>query len=592
MARKKLGETLRDLGKISQKDLLEAIEVQAGNAGFLGELLLRRGLVSKTDLVASLEEVTKTPYVDATSVKVAPEIVQLVPLKIARRFCLLPVDVDNKKLVAVMVSPQDLLALQELAFISGMDVAPRLGLREEIEEAITKNYGTTPAEVAMADSEQRPVPKLEFNAVNTKHRNLQAILEFQADLLNRATPAVVFFSNVVSEAIVKRASDIHIDPQMDSPVVRIRVDGILRDIAKVPAPLQDSLVSRIKILADMDIAERRAPQDGRLLVTFGEEKRDLRVSTLPTQYGEKVVIRLLDGKSSLVPLQALGLWEEQADLLKNLLTRPQGMILVTGPTGSGKTTTLYSALNVLRTRNLNVITVEDPVEYQIDGVNQVQVNEKAGRTFASSLRSILRQDPNVIMVGEIRDGETAEIALRAAQTGHMVLSTMHTLDSVSAIARLTDLHIPAFMVAASVSAILAQRLVRKLCNCRTEVPATREYQEILRESGVCDSARTMFAPVGCPECDNAGYRGRVGLYEVLVFDESVAEAVRAGGSPAAIRQAAWDNGMRSLQEDGLIRAHTGVTSIEEVMRVVNFKIGSPVAVGFERRQRVDRRQEG
>jgi type IV pilus assembly protein PilB len=583
MARKRLGETLRDRGKLSQKDLLQAIEEQAGKAGFLGELLLHRGLVSKNDLVVSLEEVTRTPYVDATSVKVDPEILCLVPLKIARRFCVLPVNIDDHKLVIVMLNPQDLLALQELSFVSGMNIAPRLGIREEIEEAITKNYRSTPKdEVAVSSKSGRSAPKIEFNAVSSSQRNLEAVLEFQADLMKRSTPAVVLFSEIVSEAMAKRASDIHIDPQKDSPVVRMRVDGILRQTAKVPPHLQDSLVSRIKILSDMDIAERRAPQDGRLRVTIGEEKRDLRVSTLPTQYGEKVVIRLLDGKSSLVAFQNLGLWEEQAELLTHVLNLPQGMILVTGPTGSGKTTTLYSALNLLHTRNLNIITVEDPVEYQVDGVNQVQVNEKAGRTFAASLRSILRQDPNVIMVGEIRDTETAEIALRAAQTGHMLLSTLHTQDSVSAVARLIELHIPAFLVAASVSAVIAQRLVRKLCKCRAEVAASREYSETLREAGVCDDARKMYFPVGCPDCDNIGYLGRVGIYELLLFDETVAEVVRSGGSPAAIRQAARDNGMRSMQEDGLLKANTGITSLEEVTRVVNFKISSPTRVDSER----------
>jgi type IV pilus assembly protein PilB len=591
MARKKLGEALRDRGKISQKDLLEAIEEQAGKAGFLGELLLRRGLVSRSDLVASLEEVMKTPYVDATSVKVTPEILRLVPLEFARRFCVLPVSVQDKNLVAVMSKPQDLLALQELAFVSGMNVAARLGLREEIEEAIAKNYRTSVKGTSNFPSETPSTPKIEFNAINAKQRNIEAIREFQAELTKRTTPAVLLFSDIMSKAIAQKASDIHIDPRMDSPVVRIRVDGILRELIKVPEQQQDSLVSRIKILCDMDIAERRAPQDGRLLVTVGAETRDLRVSTLPTQYGEKVVIRLLDGKSSQVPFRDLGMWDEQADLLKDVLSRPQGMILVTGPTGSGKTTTLYAALNILQTRNLNIITVEDPVEYQVDGVNQVQVNEKAGRTFATSLRSILRQDPNVIMVGEIRDSETAEITLRAAQTGHMVLSTMHTLDSVSAVARLIDLGIPAFMISASVSAVIAQRLVRKLCKCRAEVTASPEYVRALRKAGIGGNARTMYVPVGCPECHNLGYKGRAGIYELLLFDEAVGESVRNGGSPSEICRVARDKGTRFLQEDGLLRAHAGLTSFEEVVRVVNVEIGTPVPVYVERPSHLERKQD-
>jgi len=587
MAKKKLGEALRERGKISERDLLEAIQEQAGKVGYLGELLLKRGLISKNDLVSSLEEVTNARYLDAASEEVKPEILRLIPIKLAQRFCLVPISIENNKLVVVMAAPQDMQAVQEASFASGMYVAPRLGFREEIEQAIKKHYQGGAVEKTNRETGDHSAPTIEFIAINSRQRNLEAIREFQADLMKRSTPAVRLFSDILREGIAKKASDIHIDPYFQGSIVRIRVDGILRDIAKVPQHLQDPVVSRIKILSDMDIAERRVPQDGRLLVSVGSEKRDLRVSTLATQYGEKVVIRLLDGKSSLVHLQDLGLWEEQADLLTHLLNLPQGMILVTGPTGSGKTTTLYSGLNLLRARNLNIITVEDPVEYQLEGVNQVQVNERAGRTFAVSLRSILRQDPNVIMVGEIRDTETAEIALRAAQTGHMVLSTMHTQDSVSAVARLIDLNIPAFLVSSTLSAVIAQRLVRKLCKCRREVAASPQYVEALRNVGVCELARKMFVPGGCGECENLGYRGRIGIYEMLLFDEMVAEMVRVGGSSSAIREAARKNGMRSLLEDGVLKAHTGITSLEEVARVVTPKMETTIATGLRGNTVVD-----
>jgi type IV pilus assembly protein PilB len=572
--RKKLGESLRDRGKISHKDLEGAIQEQAGKTELLGELLLRRGLVSKEDLVTSLEEINHIPYVNAATAEVAPNALRLVPAWVARRFCVLPIQIKHKKLEVVMLEPHDLPALTELSFVAGMDIAPRFGLKSEIESGLNMHYMGTGAETAQPEEANASKPKIEFVASSSRQRTLDAIREAQAELLNQPTPAVRLFSDLVIQATAKKASDIHIDPQTTGPVVRIRVDGILRELTKIPPALQNALVSRIKILADMDIAERRLPQDGRLLVNIGEEKRDLRVSTLPTQYGEKVVIRLLDGGSAFVQLQALGLWQEQADLLLHLLHQPQGMILVTGPTGSGKTTTLYSSLNILRSRALNIITVEDPVEYQLDGVNQVQVNERAGRTFAVSLRSILRQDPNVIMVGEIRDTETAEIGLRAAQTGHLVLSTMHTQDSVSAVARLIDLNIPAFMVASTVSAVIAQRLIRRLCECREEVAPSSEYIEILQSTGISEAPHKMYIPSGCHKCDNTGYKGRVGIYEVLLFDEVVNNVVREGGSPGDVRKAARNGGMRSLQEDGMLKASMGMTSLEEITRVISFGVGT------------------
>jgi type IV pilus assembly protein PilB len=577
MPRKKLGESLRERGKISHQDLEKAIKEQAGNALLLGELLLKRGVVAKEDLIPSLAEVTRTHYVDAQSAPVSAEVLELIPAKVARRYCALPLEREGSRLVVVMARPQDLQALQELAFVSGLAVVARFGFREEIEEAIQKRYEgheEEPAEAnaeLLAQVEEANGPDVEFVTATSTQRNLDAIREFQAELKKQTTPAVRLVSTMIAEANAKRASDIHIDPQARGPVVRIRVDGILRDLMAVPARLQDSLVSRIKILADMDIAERRMPQDGRLLVAIGRERRDLRVSTLPTQYGEKVVIRILNSTANLVSFHDLGFWEEQADLLGHLLNIPQGMLLVTGPTGSGKSTTLYASLSSLRSRTLNIITVEDPVEYRLEGVNQVQVNEKAGRTFAATLRSILRQDPNVIMVGEIRDTETAEIALRAAQTGHLVLSTMHTRDSVSAIARLLDLGVPPFLIGATLTGVIAQRLVRRLCECRGEVAASTEFQRGMKAAGIKEVQPKMYIPVGCPKCDNSGYLGRVGVYEMLVFDEALSEAVRTGAGLAEIRRMAQAHGMRSLEEDALLKVKLGLTSLEEAMRVLSFK---------------------
>jgi type II secretory ATPase GspE/PulE/Tfp pilus assembly ATPase PilB-like protein len=330
-------------------------------------------------------------------------------------------------------------------------------------------------------------------------------------------------------------------------------------------------VSRVKILADMDIAERRVPQDGRFLVQIGGSHLDLRVSTLPTHYGEKVVMRLLDPSSTRVGFTELGLDEHNSKALSTILSMPQGMLLVTGPTGSGKSTTLYSAINALRSPNINIITVEDPVEYKIEEINQVQVNPKIGLTFATCLRSILRQDPNVIMVGEIRDIETAEIALRASQTGHMVLSTLHTNDAISAITRLLDLGVPPFLIASSLTAIIAQRLVRKLCACRDEVPMTPDYASRLLSAGIVDFESKMYQPVGCAKCEDSGYKGRTGIYEMLIVDDQIRNAIRGGVRDDEVRNMARSGGMRLMQEDALEKVKAGITTIEEVLRVISFE---------------------
>ena len=572
--KKRLGESLQEKGKISDQDLALVIEEQSRKAILLGELLLEKGLVSKGDLIASLEEVTGIPYVDATSVDVRAEALKLVPARIARRFCALPIRIKGRKLEVVMLDPHDLPAVMEICFVAGMDVAPNFGFRKEIDHAIDRHYMGADSENDHAGSNVSGRPKIEFITTSPRQQTLEAIREAQEELAHIPTPAVRLFSEIMIQAAAKKASDIHIDPHIMGPIVRIRVDGILRDLAKVPLALQNSLISRIKLLADMDSTERGLPQDGKLLVCLGEERRDLRVSTLPTQYGEKVVIRLLDGGSSLAQLQGLGLWQEQADLLGDLLKQPQGMIVVTGPTGSGKTRTLYTALNILRSRSLNIITVEDPVEYQLEGVNQVQVNEKAGRTYAVCLRSILHQDPNVVMVGEVRDEETAEIALRAAQTGQMVLLAMHTPDSISAIAQLMDLKVPPFVASSALSAVIAQRLIRRLCECRIEAAPSPDYIRALQTTGIREQPNKMYLPSGCPGCDNTGYRGRVGIYELLLFDDAVNRAVRQSGGSLMIRKAARAGGMRSLQEDGILKVSLGITSLEEVMRVITFGAGS------------------
>jgi type IV pilus assembly protein PilB len=574
MKKKRLGDVLRERGHVSPADLNKAIEDQQGKLIHLGELMLERGVVSKKDLAAALTEVTHVPYVDCESVEVDPEVLKLLPHAVARRFCVLPILCQGTKLVTVMAEPQNLHAIDELRFMSGMDIIPRLGFRPEIEAAVEKWYGQVEeAEAAIAEAiaPANEDPGMEFISSSSLQRNIEAMQEMQAELLNKSTPAVRLVASTIAAAAGKQASDIHIEPQATDTVIRLRVDGMLRDYQRIPRSLQNSVVSRIKILSDMDIAERRAPQDGRFLVRISGKKIDLRVSTLPTQYGEKVVMRLLEADAPMQSFAALGLAPEIAAALSRILIQPQGMLLVTGPTGSGKSTTLYSSLHQVKKPTVNIITVEDPVEYAVPGLNQVQVNTKAGLTFASCLRSILRQDPNVIMVGEIRDRETAEIAMKAAQTGHLVLSTLHTNDAVAAVTRLLDLGVPGFQIATSVSGIIAQRLVRRLCACHDEIPMSSEYASRLAQAGVQEAPEMQHIPVGCDACDLTGYKGRVGIYEMLVLDDAIRGAIRSGGRNDVIRLQARQNGMKLMQQYALDRVCQGLTTLDEVQRVIPFE---------------------
>jgi type IV pilus assembly protein PilB len=590
MKKKRLGEILRERNQVSVENLDKAIQDQQGKLVHLGELLLQRGAVSKADLVSALVETSRIPYFDCHSVEVDAETLQLISPTMARSCCALPLETVGNKLVVVMAEPQNLRFLDELRFKSGMQISPRLGFRAEVEAALAINYATAESEAAAAAATAAAATaastvtsvkeivlsaadaEMEFISSSSQERNVEAMREMQSELLqkSRTTPAVMLVASMIKAAAERRASDIHIEPHSDDTAIRFRVDGMLREYQRIPKVLQNSVASRIKILSDMDIAERRAPQDGRFLVKIGGRRIDLRVSTLPTQYGEKVVMRLLEGDAPLQDLAKLGFPQWIEERLRPMLRLPQGMILVTGPTGSGKSTTLYSSLLLIRRPSINIITVEDPVEYAVAGLNQVQVNAKAGLTFASCLRSILRQDPNVIMIGEIRDKETAEIALKAAQTGHLVLSTLHTNDSVSAVTRLLDLGVPGFQIATSLTAIIAQRLIRRLCVCSKSIPTTPEYASQLQLAGIPDPPPFHNAPNGCEICDLTGFKGRIGIYEMLAVDESIRAAIREGGNSDEIRTLARQSGTKLMQEYALEHVREGLTTLEEVQRVVPF----------------------
>ncbi len=533
MKKRRLGEVLRERGHLSAADLNQILLEQRGKRMHLGELLLQRGKVAKIDLISALAEVSDIPYLDCTRVQVHPEALKLVPHAMAKRCNALPIAIQESELLVVMAEPQNLPFLDELRFKTGRKIIPRLGFRGEIALAIDRHYGIETPEPAAAGplvplASSLEDQGMEFISFSDQQRNIDAMREMEAELLqkSKATPAVQVVASMIRAAAGKKASDIHLEPQSGETSIRFRIDGILREHQRIPRALQNSVASRIKILSDMDIAERRVPQDGRFLVKISGRRLDLRVSTLPTQYGEKVVMRLLETDAPMQEFSALGFPEDMGSRLKQMLALPQGTILVTGPTGSGKSTTLYSSLNFVRKPSINIITVEDPVEYAIAGLNQVQVNSKAGLTFATSLRSILRQDPNVIMIGEIRDRETAEIALKAAQTGHLVLSTSHTNDSISAITRLLDLGIPAFQIAASMTGIIAQRLIRRLCTRRKPAPVTPEFTAQLLLNGIASPPEVRYTSIGRDECDLTGYKGRIGMYEMVLLDDSIRSAIR------------------------------------------------------------------
>ena len=573
--RKQLGALLRERKHLSESALAHALEEQKHKLAMLGEILLASGKVAKPDLIRALEEVSGVPYLDLETTPVDPELLQRLPLETAERHCAIPVARHGTKIRVAMLRPQDLAVVDELRFRLGAEVEPYLAFREEIFAAIAKYYSPHPGDgsfsAAAELAEHIDAEKIEFFTASQSERHEEAIREFQKELRGKRTPAVHLVSAILAGAAAKGASDVHVEQQATGTLVRIRVDGLLRDLAQVPLELRTSLVSRIKILCDMDIAERRVPQDGRLLARIGHTHYDLRVSTLPTQYGEKITIRLLDPSSARVSFQDLGLSPEHAATLGNVLKQPQGMILVTGPTGSGKSTTLYAALHLLRSPMVSILTIEDPVEYMMEGINQVQVNPRAGRTFANCLRSMLRQDPNVIMLGEIRDSETAEIAMEVSQTGHLVLSTLHTNDSIGAITRLLDLKIPAFLLTSSLTAILAQRLVRKLCRCKRKERLPAHKSAELAAAGVLELPEHIYLPVGCKECDKTGYHGRVGVYEMLVLDEVIKNAIASGSRDDQIRSLARSLGMKFMDQDALDKVTEGVTTLEEVMRVVPFE---------------------
>jgi len=529
----------------------------------LFESLLASGALSEEALADAVGGMLELPRLSLSTVSLAPEAMKLLGEKACRKYGCVGLKIEGKALFVVMANPMDYEAIRDMEFITGMPVRPAVATQSEILEAMEQFFGTEDRLQDFLANVATP-----SNLLFLPPEKAEAEAD-QLDLEAVDLPPVVKMCNVlISDGIKNQASDIHIEPGVKFVQVRMRVDGVLREYMQIPKWLQSPLISRLKILAKLDIAERRVPQDGRIKVNLLHRSVDLRVSTLPTHFGEKVVLRIL-GNADVPSLQALGFSESQLPLVEGVLHQPQGMILVTGPTGSGKSTTLYSMVTALRSPQVNIITVEDPIEYQLPGINQVQVNPKAGLTFASCLRSILRQDPDVILLGEIRDLETAEIAFQAAMTGHLVLSTLHTNSSLATVARLLDLGVDPQLITSAVSMILAQRLVRQTCaKCKTPHSPPARLLERLR---IQEGDFVFHQGQGCAACGMTGFSRRLGVYEILRMTPSLKELIHRKAGEGELRKAAGMTGTRFLLDDAMEKARQGLTTLEEVMRVVQLQ---------------------
>lgn len=557
--RKLMGEILFDLGLLTEEQLKSSLAEQAQSGEKLGRILVRKGILTEQQLMETLEFTLGIPQVQLSKMNIDPETVKLLPPQIIRLHRILPISRRKNILTLAMVDPLNHQAIDDVRMATNLDVVPVLASEKEIDTAI-RQYLAFRLDPGM----ERILGELSLENRAGSLRQKEA----QSFKLDEDAPIIRIVNSILIQAVQGRCSDIHIEPQEMDLRVRFRVDGELYEVLTLPQLHQAAIASRIKITANMDIAEKRIPQDGRFRMDIEGREVDFRVSTLPTSYGEKVVVRILDRANALTRVDQLGFSASNKEKILPLSRRPHGMVLVTGPTGSGKTTTLYSLLGEINSIDKNIITLEDPIEYSLAGINQVQTNPKAGLTFASGLRSILRQDPDVIMVGEIRDHETAQLAVQAALTGHLVLSTLHTNSAAGTIARLTDMGIEQFLLSSSLAGVVSQRLVRQLCsNCRKKY--TLEQDSAQRLGIPEESGQVFYQPVGCNMCRQLGYSGRIALHEIMVLGSRVRDLINRGeNSEDIIEQVAVAEGMTTIKRDGVNKAKQGLTSLEEVMKVV------------------------
>lgn len=568
MAYRQLGQILVSAGEIDEETLQAALEQGKREGKRLGEVLKDNGTLTERQIIDCLKLQLGVDFVDLTKVKIPVDLAELVPKNIARTYNVVPVKLNGSTLFLAMVDPLNFKAIEAVRNSSKKRIIPMIATTTAMEMAISTLYGN--------ESVNRAIDDLEHVIGSSAIVGLQTggndTVLGEGDGNDQAAPAIRLVNSILERGAGNGSSDIHIEPRAEGLVIRMRIDGVLHDILTVPKKLQNSVISRIKIMVDMDIAEKRIPQDGRANVRVKGRDFDLRVSTLPTKYGEKIVIRFLEKSAALLTKEGIGLTGKYLDEYNRLLKNANGVILLCGPTGSGKSTTMYAMINELNKEEVNVVTLEDPIEYDINGVNQVQVNEKVGMTFANGLRSILRQDPDIIAVGEIRDGETAEIAMRSAITGHLVLSTIHTNSAITTIDRLIDLGVEPYIINSAVKGIISQRLVRRLCPyCKKEYTPTAEDLDVLEMDPQKYEPEKMrfYKRTGCPECMNTGYKGRIAVFEILTLTADIKEKLRDKVSTGELRKAIMDSGFEPMMVNCRKLVMDGVTTVDEASRVLS-----------------------
>lgn len=556
----RLGDLLISAGVIRPEQLNDALAIQKKTRERLGDVLINNGIITEQQLIEALQMQLGVDFVDLTAVSIPLELVRFVPRSIAKKYCVVPVKLQKDELYVAMSDPLNFEAQEEVKSASHKQVVPMIATRRAVEQAIATLYGN--------EGTARAIEEMKREAGSNQADIVPVQMSKAVDNGAAEAPTIRFVNSVIQRAITERASDIHLEPQEGEMVVRMRIDGVLRRVFTVPANLQATVIARLKIMGGMNIAERKIPQDGRAMVTAKDKEIDLRISSIPTIYGEKIVLRLLDKSSGHINRKTIGLEGEDEKKYDRLLKNSSGVILIVGPTGSGKSTTMCAMIQELCNEQTNIMTLEDPVEYNIPGANQCQINEKTGMTFAVGLRSILRQDPDVISVGEIRDGETASIAVRAAITGHLVISTLHTNDAVSTISRLVDIGVEPYMISSALRGVVSQRLVRKICpHCRKAYTPTEEEKRMV---GIPENEDvTFYKGEGCQECGRTGYRGRRGVFEILTLDAALRREVANNASSEELTKTALENGFVTMKDNCRRLVMEGVTTVAEAAKAIN-----------------------
>ena len=560
-ANSRLGEILINEGAINSEQLKKALEAQKlDRKKKIGEILLEQGAITQRQLNNALQYVYETEYIELKDVVIEPEIVTLIPKDISLRYKVIPLNKEDSTLTIAMANPLDVNAIDYIRGYTHLEVNPKFASENEIVNALSHYYDAG----EQFDNLLEKVDTATISAASDEV-NLSAL-----EAISQEAPIIQLVNMIIVDAIKERASDIHLEPNQRGLLVRYRIDGILHDIRMLPVRVRPAVISRIKILSYMDIAERRLPQDGRFQLRFGAREVDLRVSSIPTVFDEKIVIRILDKSQGVISLKSIGFTDTQLNEFRQMLNKPHGIILITGPTGSGKSTTLYAGLNEVDSTSKNVITVEDPVEYKLDRINQINVRPKINLTFANALRSILRQDPDIIMIGEMRDSETAHIAVQSALTGHLVFSTLHTNDAVGSLTRMIDMGVEPFLIASSIIGVMAQRLVRKICeHCKEEYTPDENIFDDLRLNFELPDKKSikLYQGKGCSHCKNTGYYGRTSIFEMMPINDEIRSLILKKTSSSEIKEVAIRYGMKTLLDSGIVKALAGITTIDEVFRV-------------------------